>query len=75
MKVDIREGSKIEVMIGDNFRKEYKISSVSAPYNFTIYYTCKLVPWFDTDVKNELDLNTDRTGLDGKFNFFDVPNK
>lgn len=72
-EIEIREGSRVDVKIdGGNFNKSYKISSVKVPYNNVIFYICKLVPWFDNDVRNIDDVNFDNTTYDDKYNFFDV---
>ena len=72
IKIQIREGSKVVISIG-TFKKEYKISSIKAPYNSVIFYTCKLVPWFDKSVRNVEDIEFDSVTNDSKYSFFDVP--
>jgi hypothetical protein len=71
VKVDVRDGSKITIKYGA-FNKNYRISSVRSPYTNVIYYTCKLTPWFDTDVRNEADVTFDPKTDDSKYNFLNV---
>lgn len=70
--VQIREGSKLVLNIGDNFSKEFKIQTVRSPYRNSVFYTCKLVPWFNVEPHNEADDTFDASSNDGEYNFFNV---
>lgn len=68
--VDIREGSKVVVSIEPSFHREYKISNVKSPYRNVVFYTCKLVPWFDRELSNQEDNSFNPVEHDSKYTFF-----
>ncbi len=70
----VRPSSKITVRVGDTFLKDYKISSVKSPYVNPVFYTCKLIPWFESEPTNQSgeDSTFDSTEHEDKYNFFNT---
>lgn len=69
--IKIREGSKLQLIIGD-YKKDFRISSVRAPFKHIVSYTCKLTPWFDNKERNDEDTSFDNEKSDEKYSFFSV---
>jgi hypothetical protein len=70
-EISIRKGSRIDLKFG-NYTKNYTIAEVKAPYMNIVWYTCKLVPYFDKQATNIEDPSYDSAVMDKKYTYFDV---
>lgn len=70
--VSVREGSKLVISIDPSYTKEYMIKTVKAPFRNNVFYTCKLVPWFESVVSNLEDPTFDPSVDDEKFKYLKV---